>query len=517
MARATSKDGKEYQIGSAKGNDFLSNAKAGSTMIGGDGSTWTKNEDGSTTISKNGTTYTVGGSSTGGSPVGSSGGKVGGSSGGTSGGSYQPSKPKQVGYAPDGSEYQIGSDRGYYFTSSAAAGSTMDGSDGSRWTKNEDGTTTIEKNGVRYTVGSSQPSASEVQAEIERRVQEQLANQQEQLAEEKRRQQEELEARIGQIDLGGYGSFQDYLNGVGYEDYTKATQDAIRAAVDQAVQGYQKQIGDTERDTADAARQAYVAKRMGEKNLDQQLAAGGYAGGMADSQRIAQELNYQNELTDLERQRSETVAELEQAIRNAQLTGDMQTAQELASYLQQVQSQWASYIEQRAALQQQATQNLRSEEVANYWKQQELEANNYWNERKYSADEKSDAYSRAMTLMAAGVMPDASTLAAAGISQSEAESLLGRVKQTESTAQTGGTVQAENAPTAGSGYDNGSLTPDVVRRFQRYLNEYLPEDEKIPEDGMWGPATRAAAGGASADEFARIYYKQNAWSGRDDR
>lgn len=505
MARGMSKDGKEYQIGSAKGNDFVNNAKAGSTMVGGDGSTWTKNSDGSTTISKNGTTYTVGGSS------GSSG---GGSSGG---GTYQPEKPKQVGYAPDGSEYQIGSDKGYYFTSSAAAGSTLNGSDGSVWRKNEDGTTTIEKNGVRYTVGSAQPSAADVQAEIERRVQEQLEAQREQLAEEKKRQQEELEARVGQIDLGGYGSFQDYLNGVGYEDYTEATQDAIRSAVEQAVQGYRKQIGETERDAKDAARQAYVAKRMGEKNLDQQLAAGGYAGGMADSQRIAQELNYQNELADLERQRSETVAELEQAIRNAQLTGDMQTAQELASYLQQVQSQWASYIEQRAALQQQATQNLRSEEVANYWRQQELEANNYWNERKYSSEAKADAYNRAMTLMAAGVMPDASTLAAAGISQSEAESLLGRTAQAEETQDTPASESTPPSETAGGGYDNGALTPAEVRRFQRYLNEYLPEDEKIPEDGMWGPATRAAAGGAGADEFARIYYRQNAWGGRSDR
>lgn len=85
MARGMSKDGKEYQIGSAKGNDFVNNAKAGSTMVGGDGSTWTKNSDGSTTISKNGTTYTVGGTS-GSSGGGSSGG--GSSGGGSSGGGY---------------------------------------------------------------------------------------------------------------------------------------------------------------------------------------------------------------------------------------------------------------------------------------------------------------------------------------------------------------------------------------------------------------------------------------------
>ena len=54
----SSNDGK-YTIGSIDGQNFHDNAKAGDTMTGRDGSTWTKNSDGSTTISKNGKTYTV--------------------------------------------------------------------------------------------------------------------------------------------------------------------------------------------------------------------------------------------------------------------------------------------------------------------------------------------------------------------------------------------------------------------------------------------------------------------------
>ena len=48
-----------YTIGSSTGRDFVDNAKPGSTMTGGDGSKWTKNNDGSTTITKNGTTWKV--------------------------------------------------------------------------------------------------------------------------------------------------------------------------------------------------------------------------------------------------------------------------------------------------------------------------------------------------------------------------------------------------------------------------------------------------------------------------
>ena len=49
-----------YTIGSEKGKSFLTNAKTGEKMTGGDGSTWTKNSDGSTTIEKNGKTYNIG-------------------------------------------------------------------------------------------------------------------------------------------------------------------------------------------------------------------------------------------------------------------------------------------------------------------------------------------------------------------------------------------------------------------------------------------------------------------------
>lgn len=114
----TSSGGKKYTIGSQKGQDFVNNAKAGSTLTGADGSTWTKNKDGSTTIVQNGVSYKVGGSSGGSSfQSASSGGSSsrgassgGGSSGGSSGytgsfrdysrtptGTWNPNAPKYTG------------------------------------------------------------------------------------------------------------------------------------------------------------------------------------------------------------------------------------------------------------------------------------------------------------------------------------------------------------------------------------------------------------------------------------
>lgn len=204
---------------------------------------------------------------------------------------------------------------------------------------------------------------------------------------------------------GGYGSFNEFLDGMGYDSYEEQTRKYIQDAVNNAVKGYESQIADVNADTKELARQAYVAKRMGEKNLDQQLAASGMAGGLADSQRIGLQANYENNLAALEQQRADTVRELERAIENARLTGDMQTAQELASYLQQVQGQWNSYVQNQQAL---ANQN-------------------YWNQKNMETDATNTARNWALTLLESGSMPDDATLTAAGISRTEASALLQQV------------------------------------------------------------------------------------------
>ena len=54
-------DGGVYEIGSRKGLQFLSDAAPGQTMIGGDGSVWTKEPDGGVRIERNGRVWTIAG------------------------------------------------------------------------------------------------------------------------------------------------------------------------------------------------------------------------------------------------------------------------------------------------------------------------------------------------------------------------------------------------------------------------------------------------------------------------
>ena len=138
-----SSSGSKYEIGSDKGIDFVNNATAGSTMTGGDGSTWTKNADGTVTIvDKDGISYTV-------YPDGSS----GNSSSSSSGGQKYSGTVWAIRNDGNGDNYKISSSNGLNFLNNEPAGATMRGGDGSYWVKNADGTTSItDKYGIGYTV-----------------------------------------------------------------------------------------------------------------------------------------------------------------------------------------------------------------------------------------------------------------------------------------------------------------------------------------------------------------------------
>lgn len=305
-------------------------------------------------------------------------------------------------------------------------------------------------------------------------------------------QQKRAEQEAAQLPTGKYGSFQEYLGDTGYDDYADQMKSAIQASVDQAVKGYQGQIDTTNEQSDDMARQAWVAKRLAEKNLGQQLSASGYAGGMADSQKISLESNYQGQLTEIEKQRLQTVKDLEAAITNAQLTGDMQTAQQLATMLQQIESEWNSYV-----------QSQKQMDASNYWNQKQLDNQNYWKEQEMATQNKGDAYTRALTLISQGFMPDDETLTAAGITRTAAQQ-----KLDQQLAVAGGTGSDKYTPRrtpASGGYNNGSLSTDQVKQLQQALG--------VKEDGLWGSQSKQAAGGLTADQaWAQFNYGGNEYS-----
>lgn len=159
---------------------------------------------------------------------------------------------------------------------------------------------------------------------------------------------------LAQDELNGDMSWENFLDRMGGTDYERRLRDAVNAQVQQAVNDYNRQIEQAGTSHEEAARRAYINKMLSQRNMEQELAASGVYGGMADSQRIAAAADYQNDLTDLETQYNDTMAQLRQAITAARLSGDAQIAEQMANYLSQVQSEYRNYLQERMTARQQS-------------------------------------------------------------------------------------------------------------------------------------------------------------------
>lgn len=321
-----------------------------------------------------------------------SGGSSSGSSSGSSGSSGSLSASGKNG------SYSIGSDKGKNFVSSAAAGSTMKGSDGSTWKKNSDGTTTISKGGSTWTYGSASgtgsggsssgktsgggssggtytPSGTHNDATIRNND----ANQSAQLDVLKRKYDEakaigdtagmkkaheEAEALRKSWGYSGGADGSDYIasGGIsganlgtlmsnqynqGFQDYEKkmndaaqAQQSALQASVDSAVanlEGQKYTIGkNTEANNA-AAEKAYMTAINPNGSMAENLAAQGLlTTGNTESSQISAGNTYQNALNSNATTATEALAEIERAITQARLNGDIQKANALADLYKEV-------------------------------------------------------------------------------------------------------------------------------------------------------------------------------------
>lgn len=165
--------------------------------------------------------------------------------------------------------------------------------------------------------------------------------------------QQQAQQQMQETLMPGMMGYEDFYNRMGGADFEKMLRENINASVQQAVNSYEAQKQETEQDAQEMARQAYVAKLLGEKNMAQRLAAGGYAGGMAESAMLESETNYQNNLAEIQRQRQRALDEIQRAIDNARLTGDMEMANQLADYMAQVQSYYSDYYDQMLSQQMQ--------------------------------------------------------------------------------------------------------------------------------------------------------------------
>lgn len=248
----------------------------------------------------------------------------------------------------------------------------------------------------------------------------------------------------GSYSGGGYssggsstgGSLEDQLLGLYGENggYSKALEQLkvlTDASTQQATNGYNAQKDQVNRSYSDMFRQLYIDRENNRKNIGQQLAASGITGGASESTLLGLNTSYEESLRQGEQERANAISELEQAIVNAQLTGDISYAQQAAQLYQQQLDNYAGVLE-----------TLLSRQDTLAQQQAALESEN-----------KGYAYEQAMALLSAGQMPSSSLLSAAGIDSSTAQSFLAAYTAQNATGTSGKLRSSDKSDNPEQDYD----------------------------------------------------------------
>lgn len=355
----------------------------------------------------------------------------GGSGGGSGGGFSSGGSTDIIGYSPGGGEYPVGSERGLSFIKNATAGSKIVGSDGSVWLKNKDGSTTITKNGQTYTIGKQGNNASE--------------------------ELEALRRELQQL-YGEQGSYAQAL---------AAQQEANRANVQKAVGNLQDQKRDTETSYANMFRQLYLNKMKSQKNIGQQLAAQGKTGGAAESTMLGLDTSYSDALRQGEQGRIGALGDLDRAITDAELTGDIANAELAAANAKERTDRYADVLR----------------DLMDRYDQQNAQNTAY--EREDADNARAYAYKTAMQLLQSGSMASDELLESAGISKADAQAMVAAVAAQKATAKSSGRTTTPSKPSAASA-EVALAARD--KNFATWLNE----------------ANRLAEGGTSVQRLAEI-------------
>ncbi len=150
-----------------------------------------------------------------------------------------------------------------------------------------------------------------------------------------------------------YEEYQSQL-----KDFQNSQQDLLQqqyaAALEAAKLNLDSQKTQVNQQYDDLARQLYIQRRQQEMMLPEQMAAMGYTGGITESSALGLQTSYADALRQGETQRINTIASLEQAIRQAELEGNRELAAQLSALAQNTMGMYGDAL---AQIQNQANQN----------------------------------------------------------------------------------------------------------------------------------------------------------------
>lgn len=354
--------GGSYNIGSDKGKNFVSGAAAGSTMTGGDGSVWKKNNDGTTTITKGGQTWTYGSSGGGSTYGGSSGGSsYGNSSSGSSDWLKQAQANSNAWHTADAAtRKRLQEENQRLYT---AHGYTYNGKTGT-WSAPLSAEQQQRKNSLNNTDWSTVIGGQIASGGRWQDVEDSLNN-----------RNEKILLNGGKLDQ--YSNDATAQNAKNYINQMKQVEEQYQAELDrqeqikQQQQAYYDRMADQinqqysamlpglNQSYDEAARQAYINYRTAQRDLPSQLAAAGISGqGAAESSLVAQNAAYNSAYNQNELARANAIQSVENNRASALAGNSTQAAQSMADLANSLYQQRQSILAQQEAAKQNVIGNL---------------------------------------------------------------------------------------------------------------------------------------------------------------
>lgn len=248
-------------------------------------------------------------------------------------------------------------------------------------------------------------------------------------------------------DMNKYMGMQD--------DASAAERAAIDAYIKQSVTGLEGQKAGVAQSADEAARQAYIAYMQSQAALPQALAASGYSGGMADSQKLALSTTLQNNQQDILQNRDNALNDINAAIQKTKLEGSIQGAQSQAQIGRDSMNAYLNYINQKNS---QANQDYWNKygydfqggqaEIDRNHQNSMQQGNQNWQSGESDKDREASIQQKrrddVMNLLLGGAMPTDDMLAAVGMDKNTAQVWLNYGRQQTGKQYGGGTSYGGN-------------------------------------------------------------------------
>lgn len=146
-----------------------------------------------------------------------------------------------------------------------------------------------------------------------------------------------------------FDSYQDLYDRGGYRRAEEKQRELLQAQLAQLTNAYDSQRGGINTSAEEQARQAYINHMQSLNTLPQALAASGYSGGLADSQRLDLELGYQNNQRQILQDRDQALNDVTTAMNNAKLQTSIEGLQAQEELMRQAATAYQNWVSQQNA------------------------------------------------------------------------------------------------------------------------------------------------------------------------